>query len=553
MNFNYIVKYKRKISGFGYNYHMNEKKKLLLKKVKENKYVRKTKKGIGSLVFSRTGLFAFLIISQIFIIYGLYRHFAIDEYWLLGGSSVISFLMMLVILNLDEMNPYMKLSWSLFIFVAPPFALLAFLMAHFRIGYRRIHRRVLEIEADASKNHHQAMTKEAVENTEDKRFINLTSYLKNTGGFPVYNQTRSEYYKLGDDMFKAMIKDIRKAESFIFMEFFILDYGYMWGSILEELVKKVNQGVEVRLLIDGSNLITRLHSDFEREMEDFGIKFRVFSKMYPIISTYLNNRDHRKVMVVDGRWGYTGGINLADEYINRYERFGHWKDCGLRLEGLGVDALTNLFLTMWNAAKHETVVEDYNKYLVAKPIEDHDGYYVAFSDNPTDDERLCQNIFLDMVNNARDYVYAMTPYFIVDNEIISALQAAAKKGLDVRICIPHIPDKKVAFNLAKTHFAELIKYGVKIYEYTPGFVHSKTWLADGKIGMVGTINLDYRALFQNFECGVLIYKSKSLETIKEDFDEFFQVSQLVTEEEVKNMKLRTKLAGALLKPFAPLM
>lgn len=532
---------------------MNEHTKNVVNKIKENKYVKKTKKGLGSLIFSRAGLFAFMILFQIFILISLYRYLGINQYYLFGGSSILSFIMMMVILNIDDMNPYMKLSWSLFIFVAPTFAIIAFWMAYFKIGYRREHKRVIDLEVESRIYHQRSLTHKELMATKDKRFINLSTYLKNIGGFSTYKSTTSQYFKLGDHMFEAMIEDIKNAKDYIFMEFFILDYGYMWGTILELLVEKVNQGVEVRLLIDGSNLITRLHSNFEEEMEEFGIKFRVFSKMYPIVSTYLNNRDHRKVMVVDGKVGYTGGINLADEYINRYERFGHWKDCGLRVEGEAVESLTVLFLTMWNAAKKDEVIEDFGPYLEYVTAQEEDGYYIPFADNPTDDERLCKNIYLDMVNNARDYVYAMTPYFIVDDEIISALQSAAKKGVDVRLCIPHIPDKKVAFTLAKNHYAELLKYGVKIYEYTPGFVHSKTWLADGEIGVVGTINLDYRALYQNFECGVLVYKSKSLVTIKEDFDEFFEVSKLVTDEDVINMKTSTKIVGKLLKPFAPLM
>lgn len=532
---------------------MNEKKKILLNKLKKNKYVKKTKKGVGSVIFSRLGLFALLIIVQIVLLALAYRYLAMDDYLLFGSSSVLTFIMLMIILNIDGMNPYIKLSWFIFIFLAPTFGVIAFLMAHFKIGYRKEHRRVINIEEDSRKYHEKIVKKDEIRDQDDKAFKKLATYLHKTGGFPAYKNTKSEYFKLGDYMFDSMIEDIKKAEDFIFMEFFILDYGYMWGTILEELAKKANQGVEVRLLIDGSNLITRLNSDFEEQMAEFGIKFRVFSKMYPIVSTYLNNRDHRKVVVIDGKCGYTGGINLADEYINEIERFGHWKDCGIRLEGDVVEGLAILFLNMWNAADKDSDAEDYSPYLATVSNKENDGYYIPFSDNPTDDERLCKNIYLDMVNNAKEYVYAFTPYLIVDNEIISALQNAAKKGVDVRIGLPHIPDKKIAFILAKNHYQELKKYGVKIFEYTPGFVHSKTWLADGKVAVVGTINLDYRALYQNFECGVLVYGSKSLKTIKEDFDEFFEIGQEVTKADVENMKTSTKVLGKLLKPFAPLM
>lgn len=257
---------------------MNEHTKNVVNKIKENKYVKKTKKGLGSLIFSRAGLFAFMILFQIFILISLYRYLGINQYYLFGGSSILSFIMMMVILNIDDMNPYMKLSWSLFIFVAPTFAIIAFWMAYFKIGYRREHKRVIDLEVESRIYHQRSLTHKELMATKDKRFINLSTYLKNIGGFSAYKSTSSQYFKLGDHMFEAMIEDIKNAKDYIFMEFFILDYGYMWGTILELLVEKVNQGVEVRLLIDGSNLITRLHSNFEEEMEEFGIKFRSFPR-----------------------------------------------------------------------------------------------------------------------------------------------------------------------------------------------------------------------------------------------------------------------------------
>ena len=324
----------------------------------------------------------------------------------------------------------------------------------------------------------------------------------------------------------------------------------MWGTILEELVKKVDQGVEVRLLIDGTNLLTRVKVDFAKEMEAMGIKCRIFSPLMPVISTYYNNRDHRKIFVIDNEYAFTGGINLADEYINVFERFGHWKDCGIRLGGEAVESFTIMFLQMWNATLDE--IEDFSRYLPRKIDFEGQGLIMPFSDSPMDTEYYGKNSIMSLLNNAKEYVYIMTPYLIIEDEIINAFTNAAKRGVDVRICLPHIPDKKIAFALAKTHYQELVSNGVKVYEYTPGFCHSKVWLADDSYGFVGTINLDYRSLYLNFECGVWMKDSKALVDIKSDFDVFFTIAKRVGMEDVANIPLTTKAIGKLAKPFATL-
>lgn len=525
--------------------------KNIINKINENKYVKKTRKGVGSLIFSRAGLFAVLILVQIALMVYLYYFVNIDLTYLLGGDAISKFFIMLIILNMKNVSNANKLSWFLLIAIFPTFGIIAFIMSHFSIGYRREQRKVLRLN-DESRTYTKA-DQELYRSIEDrgKRFYPIAKYLDDVGGFPSYKNTSSTYYKVGDDMFDAMLFDVRNAKDFIFMEFFIIDYGYMWGTLLEELVRKVKEGVQVRLLIDGSNLITRVRGNFTREMESLGIRCRVFSKMYPIVSTYQNNRDHRKVMVIDGKFAYTGGINLSDEYINVYERFGHWKDCGARLEGSAVKSFTIMFLNMWNSMDESA--EDYTSYLKTYPIVNSTGTYIPFADNPLDNETISKNVLVDLINKSKSYLYLMSPYLIIDEEIRNSINLAAKSGIDVRICLPHIPDKKISSALAKDHYRELIGAGVRIFEYTPGFVHSKTWLADGKIGFVGTINLDYRALYQNFECGVLMYKTNSLEEIKNDFDIFFDIATEISMEDVDKIKLRYRLLAKIAKPFAVLM
>lgn len=525
--------------------------KNIIKKINENKYVKKTRKGLGSLIFSRAGLFAFLVILQLVLMIYIYYNSKIDFTYIMGGDTLSKFIMMLIILNMKKVSNANKLSWFMLIAIVPTFGIIAFLVSHYSIGYKREQRKVISLDKDSRK--YIKKDKDLYEKIEDRerRFYPIAKYLDDVGGFPTYKDTSSTYFKVGDDMFEAMLSDVKSAEDFIFMEFFIIDYGYMWGTILEELVKKAKEGVKVRLLIDGSNLITRVRSDFPQEMESLGIECRVFSKMYPIVSTYQNNRDHRKVMVVDGKIAYTGGINLSDEYINVYERFGHWKDCGVRIKGSAVKSFTTMFLNMWFSLDNKP--EDYSPYLKKYPDTEASGFYIPFADNPLDDETISKNVLLDTINKAKKYVYLMSPYLIVDEEIRNSIKLASKSGLDVRICLPHIPDKKVAFALAKDHYKEFIEAGVRIFEYTPGFVHSKTWLADGKVGFVGTVNLDYRALYQNFECGLYMYKSNSLADIRNDFDIFFEVGQEVNMEDVENIKLSSKIFSKIVKPFAVLM
>lgn len=525
--------------------------KNIINKINENKYVKKTRKSLGSLIFSRVGLFVFLILIQLGLMVYFYHYLKVDSTYLVGGDTVSKLLIMLIILNMEEVSNSNKLSWFLLIALVPTFGIIAFLMSHFSIGYRREQRKVVKLNNDSRAYTDLDDKLEKTIKNREERFYPIAKYLDDVGGFPTYKDTSSTYFKVGDDMFEAMLKDVKNAKDFIFMEFFIIDYGYMWGTLLEELVKKAKEGVEVRLLIDGSNLITRVKSNFPEEMASLGIECRVFSKMYPIVSTYQNNRDHRKVMVIDGKCAYTGGINLSDEYINVYERFGHWKDCGVRLTGSAVKSFAIMFLNMWNSIDKEA--EDYTPYLKTFPQTEGKGLYIPFADNPLDNETISKNVLIDIINKAKTYVYLMSPYLIIDEEIRNAIKLASKSGIDVRICLPHIPDKKISFALAKDHYEGMLEAGVRIFEYTPGFVHSKTWLADDSIGFVGTINLDYRALYQNFECGVLMYESNSLVEIKNDFDIFFEIATEINMEDAKNISKGEKLLAKIAKPFSVLM
>ena len=351
-----------------------------------------------------------------------------------------------------------------------------------------------------------------------------------------------------------MIEELKKAKHYIFIEYFIIEEGFMWDSVLDILIKKVREGVDVRVIYDDFGCICKLPHHYDEKLRELGIKCVVFNPVTPVVTVRHNTRDHRKILVIDGHTGFTGGINLADEYINRVERFGHWKDASIMLKGDAVWSLTVMFLQTWNF--YNNFIEDYDNYRPEKfKVEEieSDGYVQPYGDSPLDNERLGEFTYLNMINRAKDYIYINTPYFIVDNEITTALELAAKSGVDVRIVTPCVPDKWYVHILTRSYYEQLISVGVKIYEYTPGFIHSKTFVCDDELGVVGTINLDFRSLYFHFECGIWLYKTKSVMEIKEDFLKTLDVCHEVTLEECRNVKWYIRIIRSFLRVFAPLM
>lgn len=355
-------------------------------------------------------------------------------------------------------------------------------------------------------------------------------------------------------MFPAMLDAIREAKHYIFLEYFIISEGYMFETMVDLLAEKVKEGVEVRLIYDDVGCVNTLPHRYYKKLQAKGIKCAAFNPFRPVISVIMNNRDHRKILVVDGKVGFTGGINLADEYINRIERFGYWKDTGIRLEGDGVWSLTQMFLSMWNTIIQSK--EDYSQYLPSvyqdKPFI-QDGFVQPYGDSPLDHENVGENVYLNIVSRAKDYVYIFTPYLIVDHEMLVALCNAAKSGVDVRIVTPEIPDKKMVYLLTQSYYEPLIRAGVKIYQYTPGFIHAKSFVCDDEIATVGTINLDFRSLYLHFECGVWMYQSKAVMQVKEDCLETFACSEEITLEFCRNRPLPIRMIQSVLRLFAPLM
>lgn len=384
---------------------------------------------------------------------------------------------------------------------------------------------------------------------DDPRFYNLALYMEKQGYAPC-RDTGVKYFPLGEDMFREMLVQLEKAEQYIFLEYFAIAPSHFWDSILEILERKATQGVEVRVMYDGSCAVSYLPHDYPKKLNKKRIKCKVFSPFLPLISSHYNNRDHRKLMIIDGKVAFTGGVNILDRYINCKELFGHWKDTGVMVEGAAAAGFSRMFLQMWNAGEKQ---RSYTPYLNTTPRPMEQGVVIPFADAPMDDENVGEMVYLNILNQAKDYVYIMTPYLILDNEMVTALQFAAKRGVDVRIVLPHIPDKKYAFALAKSHYRELIGAGVKIYEYTPGFTHGKMFLSDDDHGVVGTINLDYRSLYLHFECGAYLYRTPALQDIRKDFEQTMAASQLIGMEDVNRQNIFMSLMGKVLKIFAPLM
>jgi cardiolipin synthase len=388
----------------------------------------------------------------------------------------------------------------------------------------------------------------------DKNVANQSRYILKASGFPVYNNSESIYFSSGEEFFISFIEELKKAEKFIFIETFIIREGLMWNTILSILEDKVAKGVDVRVMYDDAGCLTTLPYKYYNILREKGIKCYVFNPFTPLLEVRMNNRDHRKIIVIDGHTAFTGGINLADEYINVYERYGHWKDSAIMVRGEAAWNMTVIFLELWSYLSNEP--EDYDSLkacTVCDGIYEADGYIQPYGDSPLDNEPVGEYTYINMISRARDYVYIFTPYLVLDHEMITTLKLAAKSGVDVRIVTPHIPDKWYVFLVTQSYYEVLIEAGVRIFEYSPGFLHSKAFVCDDVLGTVGSINLDYRSLYFHFECGVWLYKTKSIKAIKHDFIETFEKCKEITLEDCLSIKPLKRIARGFLRLFAPLM
>lgn len=518
----------------------------------ERTSVKKAKKGLLSVVFSRAAVVISLFIIQIAVLVISVSYLAQYE-WIINGMFIVMSAIVVIKINNAKGNPAFKMAWILPILVFPVMGTALYIYMHLEIGTRYISRRLAILELDTKEYMVQDETLVEELRIDKPANVNLVRFLSNQVSFPVYGDTKTKYFPLGEDKFEELLIQLKRAEKFIFLEYFIVEEGIMWNAVLNILRQKVEEGVEVRFMYDGMCSMDQLPYNYPKRMHAVGIQCKMFSPIRPILSTHQNNRDHRKILVIDGRVGFTGGVNLADEYINRKERFGHWKDTAIMIEGDAVQSMTIMFLQMWNVNVKQK--ERFDQYLTVKSDtrKRELGYVIPYGDSPFDNENVGEEVYFHIINHAKKYVHIMSPYLIVDNEMLTTLTYTAKCGVEVIIIVPNIPDKRYVLDVGKTYYTELIEAGVHIYEYTPGFVHAKVFVSDDDTATVGTINLDYRSFYLHFECGVFIYKNPTVQDIEQDFQNTLKKCKKVTIKDVRNRSRRSKIVGNLMRLFAPLL
>lgn len=506
------------------------------------------KKGLLRLIFSRIGFVGLLLVIELGMLLTVYNWFAEYFRWFTLLQAAFSIGMVFYLFN-RAMDSTAKLTWLFLIMVFPVAATIMLWFTQKDIGHRAVKARIDGLVAETKTMLRQDQNTIQKPEIVDSGTNDLCRFLNRSGCFPIYENTQVTYFPLGEDKFRAMLEELQKAEHFIFLEYFIIDEGLMWGSILKILADKAAQGVDVRVMYDGMCEISTLTADYPKRLAALGIKCKPFSPIHPFISTHYNYRDHRKILVIDGKTAFNGGVNLADEYINRVERFGHWKDTALMLKGEAVQSFTLMFLQMWNMTESEARWHECDVRETAAS----DGFVIPYCDCPLDEDKVGESVYIDILYRAKDYVYIMTPYLILDNELETALKYAAQRGVDVRIILPGIPDKQAAYALAKSHYRSLAGAGVKLYEYAPGFVHAKVFVSDDEKAVVGTINLDYRSLYHHFECATYLYRTSCIADIKADFRETLRKCRQVTDDTIRHERLFYKILGSLMKLIAPLM
>ena len=505
-------------------------------------------------IFSRFTLISLAIIVQLgwlfLFIYRLSAYYMPIAFFFNAVSMVAA----IYILNRPG-NPLVKMAWIVPILVFPLFGGLLYFLSGGKGPKKKLRRALDESQHVLSPlNKGNTDIKEAYIPPEDQYIAGQCRYLSDYG-YPLYQNTDAAYYTDCREGWQRMLEDLRGAQKFIFLEYFIIRAGKMWDPILEILTEKAAAGVEVRILYDDFGCVASLPRHYEQDMEARGIRCVAFNRYRPIYSVIMNHRDHRKIMVIDGLISYTGGSNLSDEYINEWERFGIWKDNFVRLEGEATRSMTLMFLQMWNANRPADRAMDASKYMpdpVAAKKVVCSGYVQPYADSPMDNEVLAENVYLNIINQSTKYVYICSPYVVVDYEMTRALCLAARRGVDVRLLAPGIPDKRTVYELSKSHFPELVRNGVKVYTYTPGFVHSKCFVSDDRLAVVGTINLDYRSLTLHFENACLFVDHPVVAEVRQDFEDTFPDCAEVGPDTRRFGVLRAFWLG-ILRLFAPLM
>lgn len=503
-------------------------------------------------IFRRRVLIILMLLIQLgFIAYLIWGSSSVSQHF--GRlMTVISFFVALYIVSKKEKGAF-KLTWVFLILLFPLFGGLMYLLFNFQTSTKRFSNRITQIEERTKKYFYLAPDSYEEAKADIPEHLPQIRYLQEFAGFPIYTNSSTHYLSPGERKLEALLEELEKAEKYIFLEYFIVQEGIMWNKIFEVLKRKAQEGVLVRLIYDDMGCFLVLPQNFAAKLKKHGIECAVFNPFKPFLTVKQNNRDHRKIAVIDGKTAFTGGINLADEYINAVVKHGHWKDSAIMIKGEAAWSFTVMFLQMWELCRN--IQEDYEYYYPwreQKCTIQNDGYIQPYTDSPMDSENVGEHVYLQIINNAKDYVYIYTPYLIVDDSMVSALTLAAKSGIDVRIITPHKWDKWVIHMTTRSYYRELIKAGVRIYEYSKGFLHAKAFVSDDMTATVGTTNLDFRSLYLHFECGAWLYNTTAVTELRQDFLQTqAQCQQITLKDCTPNLFMR--LFQDILRLFAPLM
>ena len=503
------------------------------------------------LLMSKYGFSIAIILIELFLVFGiiLYMSQIAPIIWV-TLVFLISVATVIAIVN-RSMSPESKVTWLIVTFV-PVFGPLLYLM----FGERRLSKKELkqlqELNSIAFHENNGRQLHLQLQETDKSAYGIINALLHMDSNAEVYDHTDSQFFANGEEMWQQMLEDLKRAEKFIFLEYYIIDEGLMWDSILEVLEEKAAQGVEVKMLYDDIGCMVTLPGDYTVYLRSKGIDAHKFNKVIPRMTVAYNNRDHRKILVIDGQISYTGGINLADEYINRIERFGHWKDSGIRIDGPATQAFTRLFLMNWYINRGE--ISDFDQYHLENQTRFGSGLCIPYGSGPKPiyKTKVGKIVYQNLINQAEDFVYITTPYLIIDYDLTEDIKNAAMRGVDVRIVTPHIPDKKLIQLVTRGAYPDLLSAGVRIFEYTPGFIHSKQMIVDDRFAAVGTINLDYRSLVHHYENAVLLYKTESIADIRKDFEEIFEQSQEIFSDTI-NPTWYQMMIKEVTQLFAPML
>ena len=503
------------------------------------------------LLMSKYGFSIAIILIELVLVFGiiLYMSQFAPIIWV-TLVFLISVAIVIAIVN-RSMSPESKVTWLIVTFV-PVFGPLLYLM----FGERRLSKKELkqlqELNSIAFHENNGRQLHLQLQETDKSAYGIINALLHMDSNAEVYDHTDSQFFANGEEMWQQMLEDLKRAEKFIFLEYYIVDEGLMWDSMLEILEEKAAQGVEVKMLYDDIGCMVTLPGDYTVYLRSKGIDAHKFNKVIPRMTVAYNNRDHRKILVIDGQISYTGGINLADEYINHIERFGHWKDSGIRIDGPATQAFTRLFLMNWYINRGE--ISDFDQYHLENQTRFGSGLCIPYGSGPKPiyKTKVGKIVYQNLINQAEDFVYITTPYLIIDYDLTEDIKNAAMRGVDVRIVTPHIPDKKLIQLVTRGAYPDLLSAGVRIFEYTPGFIHSKQMIVDDRFAAVGTINLDYRSLVHHYENAVLLYKTESIADIRKDFEGIFEQSQEIFSDTI-NPTWYQMMIKEVTQLFAPML